>query len=303
MAEKYIELISRRLTDRNDGPKSCLFLGATDTGKTTFIGKLAERVAPECGLVIIDADVGQSHLGPPTVIGRGSVTAGGTFSWERVPLEGFAFTGSTSPAGNAAFHLAGLVRMMEAVRGSGFVVLIDTTGLMSGPGVELKRAKLECIQPDLVVGFERERELDPIFNGVSPEIRAETIRIPVPPGAGRKSQEERAAFRAEAYRRYFTRSRVQALDAGSFSWQEIPQSGCALGADVLRDTYPECIPVDTIVSLRDRAGRDYALGILRGYDREEKVVTLQTVMDPGSIGIIESVVAGAVRINGYFLEK
>lgn len=302
MTGNYIEFISRRLTSGKDSPETCLFLGATDTGKTTFISKLAGRVAPERGLVIIDADVGQSHLGPPTVIGKGSLTAGKTFSWEQVPLEEFAFTGSTSPAGNAAFHLAGLVRMVGAVRRNGFAVLIDTTGLVSGPGVALKKSKLEYIRPDLVIGFEREGELDAIFDGVNSKIPMEIIRIPVTPGVGRKSQEERAAFRAEAYRRYFTRSRVLILDAGAFSWQEIPESGCALETDVLRETHPECIPVDTIVSLRDLAGRDFALGILRKYDPEKNAISLQTIIDPSAIEKVTSVVAGLVRLKRDFHE-
>ncbi|MHC4622056.1 MAG: AAA family ATPase, partial [Planctomycetota bacterium] len=41
-----------------------LVLGASDTGKTTLISALAKRIASGQPLAIIDADIGQSHLGP-----------------------------------------------------------------------------------------------------------------------------------------------------------------------------------------------------------------------------------------------
>jgi hypothetical protein len=52
-----------------------LFLGAPDTGKTTLIEALAVRLANDHTVAIVDADIGQSHIGPPTTVGWAKLTA------------------------------------------------------------------------------------------------------------------------------------------------------------------------------------------------------------------------------------
>jgi polynucleotide 5'-hydroxyl-kinase GRC3/NOL9 len=50
--------------------RTILLLGATDTGKTTFLTWLANTLlVQQRRIAIVDADVGQSSLGPPTTIG------------------------------------------------------------------------------------------------------------------------------------------------------------------------------------------------------------------------------------------
>jgi polynucleotide 5'-kinase involved in rRNA processing len=46
-----------------------LFLGGTDAGKMTLVAALARRLAGEHEVAVLDADIGQSHIGPPTTIG------------------------------------------------------------------------------------------------------------------------------------------------------------------------------------------------------------------------------------------
>jgi polynucleotide 5'-kinase involved in rRNA processing len=46
-----------------------LLLGAADTGKTTLMSALAERLAQRQPVALVDADTGQSHIGPPTTVG------------------------------------------------------------------------------------------------------------------------------------------------------------------------------------------------------------------------------------------
>ena len=47
----------------------CLILGAADTGKTTLAAALAKHAASSQPVGIIDADIGQSHIGPPATVG------------------------------------------------------------------------------------------------------------------------------------------------------------------------------------------------------------------------------------------
>ena len=47
----------------------CLILGGSDTGKTTLAAALTKLLAKHQPVGIVDADIGQSHIGPPTTAG------------------------------------------------------------------------------------------------------------------------------------------------------------------------------------------------------------------------------------------
>src|SRR5205807_5836674 len=75
-------------------------IGPPDSGKSTFALALANRVA-EAGraAAVIDADVGQSEIGPPGAIGMARIDrAVGALSDLRV--RGLAFVGDISPFGH-----------------------------------------------------------------------------------------------------------------------------------------------------------------------------------------------------------
>src|SRR3989442_7161458 len=53
-----------------------LILGTSDTGKTSLTARLAGALAARGERVaVVDADVGQSEIGPPTTVGLGHVPA------------------------------------------------------------------------------------------------------------------------------------------------------------------------------------------------------------------------------------
>ncbi len=51
------------------GEGVCLLLGAADTGKTSLVLALANELSAQRPVGIVDADIGQSHIGPPTTVG------------------------------------------------------------------------------------------------------------------------------------------------------------------------------------------------------------------------------------------
>src|SRR5947209_10904243 len=76
-----------------------VLIGPPDSGKSTFALALANRLA-EVGrpAAVIDADVGQSEIGPPGAIGMARVEgAGGALSGLRG--RGLAVVGRTRPFG------------------------------------------------------------------------------------------------------------------------------------------------------------------------------------------------------------
>ena len=75
-----------------------LVLGATDAGKTTLVTRVAGALAGAGHAVaVVDADLGQSHVGPPTTVGLGRVRRSITHLAE-AELVALEFLGVTSTA-------------------------------------------------------------------------------------------------------------------------------------------------------------------------------------------------------------
>jgi GTPase SAR1 family protein len=70
MSENWAEAIADRMAGTGPPLKGrLLLLGAADTGKTTLLNALASRLAKSQPVALVDADIGQSHIGPPTTVG------------------------------------------------------------------------------------------------------------------------------------------------------------------------------------------------------------------------------------------
>ena len=144
-------------------PQTILLLGASDTGKTTLIEQTLHGWTPPGPIALVDCDVGQSRLGPPTTVAW-SVLEQPFEAWTKLPVQEFVVTGAVSPEGNLDIFLSAVQRIVASARRYSPRVLIDTTGLISGElGVELKQRKLALLRPDVVVALEGNDELAPFL--------------------------------------------------------------------------------------------------------------------------------------------
>jgi polynucleotide 5'-hydroxyl-kinase GRC3/NOL9 len=181
-------------------------LGATDTGKTTFCAWLLARLEaaglPALGL---DADPGQSWIGPPACAALGRPGEG--------PRE-LRFLGATEPVGGAA----ALFRAVRSLAGGagGAVLVANTAGLVSGPGLWLQPATVRALGADLVVAIERGGEAGPLveaLGGGPGGVRV--LRLRASPRARRRSQAERRRARAEGFARAFAGAGILDLPRAS----------------------------------------------------------------------------------------
>jgi polynucleotide 5'-kinase involved in rRNA processing len=184
-----------------------VLIGGLDSGKTT-LGKAVARSAIDTGraAAFLDADVGQSSVGPPTTVGLKLIRSVGDLETEAfAKSDALYFVGATSPQGNLLSVATGTARLLQVARSSGAeIVVIDTSGMVSGIyGQLLKYHKLELIQPDLVVGLQRGEELDPLLGIVRRFFGTAVETLSIHPEARPTSVEQRAANRDEAMRRYF----------------------------------------------------------------------------------------------------
>ena len=190
------------------GCHTVVLIGGLDSGKTT-LGRAIARFAVERGraAAFLDADVGQSSVGPPTTVGLKLIRSVEDIEAEALSrADAIYFVGATSPQGNLLSVATGVARMLQLARDSGAeLVVIDTSGMVSGIyGQLLKYHKLELIRPDLVVGLQRGEELDPLLGIVRRFFGTAVETLPIHPDASPTSVEQRAANRDEGMKRYFT---------------------------------------------------------------------------------------------------
>jgi len=186
-----------------------LVIGPPDTGKTTFCRVLAlQALAQGRSVAIVDADTGQSELGPPSCVSVAVLQA----PFERLSdlqPDMTAFVGSVSPRYGTIEHLAAVCRAVGYARSRHpDLIVCDTTGYVRGlTAKRLKRAKIEALQPEHVVRLSRR---PPATGSEAPPKRPEIHDLPVPAAIVPKPPPLRARRREARFERVFAASVVRA---------------------------------------------------------------------------------------------
>jgi polynucleotide 5'-hydroxyl-kinase GRC3/NOL9 len=186
-------------------PGVTVVVGDVDSGKTSFCALLADR-AVECGVTaaIVDGDMGQSEIGPPTTVGLGLVD-GSIRALSDLHPQSLYFVGTTSPAGHLLVSGTAVKLLTEKAQAMGRqLVIVDTTGLISGAvGRRLKTYKIELLRPRHIVALQRATEAEHFLRFFDTWEGCTVHRLPVTPGARVKSQMLRAQRRAVRLYEYF----------------------------------------------------------------------------------------------------
>lgn len=200
-----------------------LLLGGTDVGKTTFARLLVNR-AVEAGrpVALIDADPGQSEIGPPTCAGLAFLDAPVAALSDLVP-HALVFIGSTSPQDRLLEHAAA-VRRLADIAPTHFLV-VDTSGFLHGSAARrLNQIEFDLLGPAHVVALQRHGELEPIL---APMRRREGCRIhtpSIPPVIRRKPPSFRAQRRAMRFAAYFQNTALH-----TYAFDEVAFVGTWMG--------------------------------------------------------------------------
>ena len=279
--------LSEELRDTILASERCtiMIMGGSDTGKTTLVEMLADWLAASRTVAIVDADMGQSHIGPPTAIGWGLVKEK-FCGWETIEVEEFYFVGATSPYMNLLPTVVGAKLMCDEARRKARSVIIDTTGLISGTvGCILKWSKLDAIQPNIVLAIQKENELESILAPYSHASTPQIVRLKAAREVLNKSVDQRTAHRERLFALYFENSSVTGFSANRVSLR------CA---DGLSTPYSQNL-TNRIVSLRNATGRDIALGILVEIAAGGNSFLLRTPLKDAEP--VRTIVIGGIRIS------
>src|SRR5690349_15042247 len=253
-----------------------LILGAGDTGKTTLTARLAGALARRGHRVaVVDADVGQSEIGPPTTVGLGVVTGALGRLGDAEPLA-LEFVGDISPARFVRQTAEATGRLVRRALGAGFErVLIDTGGLVEGSlGLALKRAKVRAADPDLVLVVQRREESEPIARALEVGPRPVVLRLAPSPAAARRTAARRAEHRERVLRDYFARAEPLTLDTA-----RVPLR--LLRGETLAD-----LPAGRVIGVLDAAGETLGIARIRAADPATGRVVVETPVSPERVATL-----------------
>lgn len=206
-------------------PHILFLLGTTDVGKTYTATALANRCYEQQRRVaVVDADVGQSDIGPPCCIGMGLVERE-LHHLSDVPLCGLYFVGDTTPGSCTSECVHGAVAAVQKASACGAeVVIVDSTGWVEGEAATtFKLHEIAAINPALVLAIERADELDHIVA----HLTCPVLRIRSSEQVRARTREERRALRERAYTAYFKTARPRVFELAVFAWP--PAEGSIAG--------------------------------------------------------------------------
>ncbi len=254
-----------------EGRLTVFMLGATDVGKTFTAVRIAnaflqrsERVA------VVDADIGQSDIGPPCCVGVG-VLHREIRSLREVPPHSLFFVGSTSPNGCMRESILGTVAGVRKARELADVVIVDSTGWVFGNKAKMfKLLEIGAVEPSSVLAIEREEgELQHILSLLPEYTDARICILRASAEAKRKCKPLRRRLREEAFNRYFRNARNRRFDISLFE-----RSGCL-----------PVVEEGSLLGLFTASQEEEALGIgiLRKIDEKRGSAVVLTPVEPRAV--------------------
>ena len=256
---------------------SILVVGPVDSGKS-FFTVLATNVLEANR--ILDTDVGQGVIAPPTMLGAAKVE-------DKIPFlsyliaEKLYFVGSTSPSRFMGLFLSGVRKLYEELSGR---IIIDTTGRITGEGARLKVAKAEMLGVDGVVLIEKYKgELSHIGKALKAK-GIDYVTLPALEKVTERSRGERRSIRSKLYEKRLgggeeieiSRDQLYGRDSEinyllRYEGYRIP--GISIGGKKFYDKDLEGV----IVGL-SKSGRDLGIGYIK-YVRPDGIVIHSRIKD------------------------
>jgi polynucleotide 5'-kinase involved in rRNA processing len=237
---------------------------------------LVNKLLNDRKIRVIDADIGQTDLGPPTTIARAAPLQPIASLLELAP-DAQLFIGHTSPS----YVQRKLIQSIQKLSASnqGLLTIINTDGWVAEPEAILYKIDLiTAVNPDLVLGLEYENELQPILAGVG----AHSMKIAAARNALGRSRGDRRNIRVSSYRRFLEGAvtitvdprKVQILAPNNFPSATAPNSrklrnlivglldedGYLMEIGILMDITPEAL---RIYSKRAREIRHVEIGFVK----------------------------------------
>ena len=257
-------------------------LGPTDVGKTTLSGYLVAGLAGRGLVASLDADTGQSTIGPPATAGLATCTGTPSRHLQTV----LRFVGSTSPQGHMLQHLVSTARLLTIARGAGArYVIIDSPGWVEGPVAEEFQVRMiDLLMPDVVVAIQEKGDLMGILANFRSRTGITILSMQPSPHVLPRSRGWRAHYRREQFRSYFT----------GHTGADIPLEGTGFHGKV-PESFRDDAWQNLLVALCDREMQVVTLGIVEQLDIRGGILRVR--IPPADISQVVSVQVGSIRLE------
>ncbi|HDH03296.1 MAG TPA: hypothetical protein ENH15_03525 [Actinobacteria bacterium] len=218
----------------------------------------------------VDADIAQTTVGPPTCVGLRRLSSEADLD-DLASSDELRFVGSITPDRLRLQQVIATASLVESARADSDLIVIDTTGSVSGViGETLKYHKVELCRPDSVVALQRGSEMEPIVGLLRRFFSVQVETVPVHPGVVASSPGERASARASQF--------AHALSGEQQKWRVKPT--------VFAPTLPTGLNLarldGMLVGIHDRDGRCLGLGVL---EHDEDALRVVTAFGEGMAGL------------------
>lgn len=244
--------------------KKLIVIGGSDSGKSTFILYLVNSIISIGKKVgVLDLDIGQSNIGPPGTIGYG-IPEKEIEKLDSIFPKRMVFIGAVSPKGNLLQIIVGARKLIDSMEKENLdYILIDTTGLVDGTIAEvLKHNKIEVLNPDFIVLFQKEDERENLMKPFLFDGR-EIVKLKINEIVRERTRLERIEYRNKKFSEYFKNSkRVEIF----FKEHNI------LAYNIEKIDPPH----NSIVGLLDKERFLLYLGILEKFNREKKSIIIES---------------------------
>jgi polynucleotide 5'-hydroxyl-kinase GRC3/NOL9 len=207
-------------------PVTAMVMGGVDSGKTSFCTFLAnEALRKKWKTGVIDADLGQSDVGPPSTIGFNFVSEPVKDLFE-IKAENACFVGLTSPSGAVNKVIEGLTELKNKVMEADVdFLIVNTDGWVDGEDAAKYKIQLtKTVSPSVVVGIRQEDELTPILTALK---EANFLSIDSPRLVQRRNREKRKILRELSYKKYLKQAKVQSF---ALNWVKVEDSLLGAGS-------------------------------------------------------------------------
>ena len=187
------------LADMGNG--TAMIIGPSDVGKSTLCTYVMnELINRRLKVRVLDADIGQTDIGPPTTIASSSPTIS-TPTLVQLEPERMFFVGHNTPSFVQPQVLRGIKRMLSSDCNG--VTIINTDGWVHDSAAILYKTRLiSTVNPDKLIGIGSRNSLNPIVH----KTKTNPIIVESSRAILSRTRSERKEIRRNGYQRFLTNS-------------------------------------------------------------------------------------------------
>lgn len=186
-----------------------LVLGSSNAGKSTFSLYLANKFT-KLGLhtLLIDGDVGQGDLAPPTCIGSGVIKRQ-TIDISLIESERMCFVGDIQPSKYFMNIIILINKLFEESRHFDKCI-VNTDGFVAGKGLYYKLKLVQTLRPDHIIylGNDTINESLRVMIKVKGNYSPAWITCKTPSAVIKRSKYERYLKRLDTFHRFFEKHKI-----------------------------------------------------------------------------------------------